>query len=116
MGIKLSPDPMPEQSIFVRSDHYNFVKQGVPAVFLATSYANGGEKAWGEFLNGNYHHPGDDLSQKIDWVAGARFAEANYRITRAMADADVAPRWYEGDYFGDVFAKDRPKAVTPCGP
>ncbi len=111
MGIALSKDPMPEEGIFVRSDHYNFVKQGVPAVLLATGYANGGEKAWSDFLLGNYHHPGDDLSQKIDWVAGARFAETNYRITRGMADAATPPRWFQGDYFGDLFAKDRPKAA-----
>ena len=112
MGITLSPDPMPEQGIFVRSDHYMFVKQGVPAVFLATGYANGGEKAWKGFLGGNYHHPGDDMSQPIDWKSGARFAEANYRITRAMADRDTPPRWYEGDYFGNLFAPDAIKAET----
>jgi Zn-dependent M28 family amino/carboxypeptidase len=110
MGVTLSPDPMPEQGIFTRSDHYMFVKQGVPAVFLATGYANGGEKAWKTFLHGNYHHPGDDMSQPINWKAGARFAEANYRITRAMADRDVPPRWYEGDYFGNLFAPDAIKA------
>ena len=110
MGIALSGDPMPQESIFVRSDHYMFVRQGVPAVFLATGYANGGQEQWGKFLNGNYHHPGDDMKQPIDWVAGARFAEANYRITLAMADAPQAPMWYKGDYFGDLFAKDRPKA------
>ncbi|HWK34929.1 M28 family metallopeptidase [Sphingomonas sp.] len=110
MGVTLSPDPMPQESIFVRSDHYMFVKQGVPAVFLATGFANGGGEQWGKFLSGNYHHPGDDMNQPIDWVAGARFAEANYRITMAMADAAEAPRWYKGDYFGDLFAKDRPKA------
>lgn len=113
MGIKLSPDPMPQESIFVRSDHYMFVKQGVPAVFLATGYANGGEKAWETFLSGNYHHPGDDMNQKIDWAAGARFAEANYRITRAMADGDTPPLWYEKDFFGDVFAPDAAKAKKP---
>lgn len=111
MDIKLSPDPMPQESIFVRSDHYMFVKQGVPAVFLATGFANGGEAAWGSFLSGNYHHPGDDMSQKIDWQAAARFTEANYRITRAMADADQAPEWYQGDYFGNLFAPDRAKAA-----
>src|SRR3546814_2382365 len=37
MGVTLIPDPMPEQGIFTRSDHYMFVKQGVPAVFLARS-------------------------------------------------------------------------------
>lgn len=111
MDIKLSPDPMPQESIFVRSDHYMFVRQGVPAVFLATGFANGGEAAWGSFLSGNYHHPGDDMSQKIDWQAAARFTEANYRITRAMADADQAPEWYQGDYFGNLFAPERTKAA-----
>jgi Zn-dependent M28 family amino/carboxypeptidase len=111
MNITLSPDPMPQEGIFVRSDHYMFVKQGVPAVFLATGYANGGEKAWGDFLGGAYHHPSDDLAQKIDWTAGARFAEANYRITRAMADGDAAPQWYQADFFGDTFAPTAAKAA-----
>lgn len=111
MGVTLSPDPMPQETIFVRSDHYMFVKQGVPAVFLATGYANGGEKAWGDFLGGAYHHPGDDMSQKIDWQAGARFAEANYRITRAMADGDAPPRWFASDFFGDLFAPQATKAA-----
>lgn len=110
MGLALSPDPMPAEGIFTRSDHYMFVKQGVPAVFLATGYANGGEKAWEAFLSGNYHHPGDDMNQPIDWVAGARFAEANYRIMRAMADADAPPLWYRGDFFGDTFAPKAQKA------
>jgi Zn-dependent M28 family amino/carboxypeptidase len=113
MGLTLSPDPMPQENIFVRSDHYMFVKQGVPAVFLATGYANGGDKAWGEFLGGNYHHPGDDMTQKIDWVAGARFAEANYRITRAMAEGDTPPLWYKDDFFGDTFAPNAAKASKP---
>jgi hypothetical protein len=108
MNVKLMPDPMPEQGIFTRSDHYQFVRQGVPAVFLMTGYANGGEKAWGEFQTGFYHSPRDDMSQKIDWKAGAKFAEANYRITRAMADSPTPPLWYSGDYFGDAFA---PKAA-----
>jgi peptidase M28-like protein len=108
MNVKLSPDPMPEQGIFTRSDHYQFVRQGVPAVFLMTGLANGGEQAWGEFQGGFYHTPRDDMSQKINWQAGAKFAEANYRITRAMADSQTPPLWYAGDYFGDVFA---PKAA-----
>jgi Zn-dependent M28 family amino/carboxypeptidase len=113
MGVTLARDPMPQENIFVRSDHYMFVKQGVPAVFLATGYANGGEKAWKAFLDDNYHQPGDDMTQKIDWAAGARFAEANYRITRAMADGDAPPRWYKGDFFGDTFAPGAAKAERP---
>lgn len=113
MGVKLSPDPMPEQAIFVRSDHYAMVKVGVPAVMLATGMANGGEAAWGKFLANNYHQPSDDLSQPILWSAGARFAEFNYRVVRELADADAGAQWYSGDYFGDLFAAKAPKAARP---
>ncbi len=109
MNIQLAPDPMPEQGVFTRSDHYMMVKQGVPAVFLVTGFGNGGDKFWGEFLHGTYHQPNDDLMQKIDWQAGARFVEVNYRITRAMADGDK-PLWLEGDYFGDTFAPQAARA------
>jgi hypothetical protein len=108
MGITLSPDPMPEQAVFVRSDHYTMVKQGIPAVMLATGMANGGDKAWGTYLSTHYHRPSDDLSLPIVWSAGAKFAEFNYRVVRALADADGRPQWYAKDYFGDLFA---PKAV-----
>jgi len=110
MQIKLSPDPMPEEGVFARSDHYQFVKQGVPAVYLSTGMASGGEAAWEKYLEGVYHGPGDDMSQAIDWDAAARFSELNYRVTRAMADSETPPLWYQGDYFGDEFAPKAPRA------
>jgi hypothetical protein len=114
MGVKLSPDPMPEQAIFVRSDHYAMVKVGVPAVMLATGMANGGEAAWGKFLASNYHQPSDDLSQPILWSAGAKFADLNYRVVRELANADAPVRWYENDYFGNLFAGKAPKIARPA--
>ena len=103
MGVSVSPDPMPEQAIFTRSDHYMFVRRGVPAVLLMTGYANGGKAYWDAYFAKTYHSPQDDLSQKIDWDAGARYALLNYRISRAMADAPQRPMWLRGDYFGDLF-------------
>jgi len=111
MGVAVSPDPMPEESIFVRSDHYRFVTRGVPAILLMTGYANGGEAHWKNFLGKVYHTPGDDLGQKIDWNAAARYGELNYRISRTLADADQRPLWYRGDYFGDRFAPTAPRAT-----
>ena len=110
MGVAVAPDPMPDETLFVRSDHYPFVKRGVPAVFLMTGWANGGRPIWQRFLADTYHTVKDDLSQPIKWQAGARFAELNYRIARTMADADQRPMWYAGDYFGDTFAPSQPKA------
>jgi hypothetical protein len=115
MEVALSPDPMPEENIFVRSDHYEFVKEGVPAIMLATGFANGGAEKWHGFLRGAYHHPNDDLSQPIDWASGARFARLNYLISRELADSDHRPLWYKGDFFGDLFAPAQPKAPKPAG-
>ena len=110
MNVKLSPDPMPEQAVFVRSDHYAMVKVGVPAVMLATGMENGGSAAWGKYLSDHYHQPSDDVSLPIVWKAGAKFAEVNYRVVRVLADADAPAKWYEGDYFGNLFAPKAPKA------
>jgi Zn-dependent M28 family amino/carboxypeptidase len=111
MGVALSPDPMPEQAIFIRSDHYPMVKAGIPAVMLATGMANGGKPAWDDFLAHHYHQPSDDVSQRIVWAAGAKFAELNYRAVRILADAPTPPRWYSGDYFGNLFAPKAPKVA-----
>ena len=114
MSVKLAPDPMPEQAVFVRSDHYAMVKVGVPAVMLATGMENGGSAAWGKYLSDHYHQPSDDVSQPIVWSAGAKFAEVNYRVVRALADADAPAKWYEGDYFGNLFAPKASKAPKPA--
>jgi hypothetical protein len=114
MGVAVSPDPMPEQNLFVRSDHYEFVKRGVPAILLATGFANGGEAQWQIFLGGRYHQVNDDTRQPINWEAGARYARLNYLIARALADADARPLWYRGDFFGDRFAPGQPRAERPA--
>jgi hypothetical protein len=105
LNIALSPDPMPEESVFTRSDHYRFVERGIPAVFLTTGFANGGEAATRYFLANNYHKPSDDLSQPFNWAAAAKFARLNYEVSRELADADMRPAWNKGDFFGDKFAK-----------
>jgi Zn-dependent M28 family amino/carboxypeptidase len=109
-GLTLTPDPMPEQAIFTRSDHYRFVERGVPSIFLATGWntqvAEGaGGQAFTGFLQGPYHRPQDDVGQPIDFAAGAKFAWVNALILTQIANADQPPRWNEGDFFGELFAR-----------
>jgi len=110
IGVKVAPDPMPEEAIFTRSDHYRFVTRGIPAILLMTGYGNGGERKWKDFFAKAYHKVTDDMTQPIRWDQGARYADLNYRIARSLADADTRPLWYESDYFGDMFAPGQPKA------
>jgi len=104
VGIALSGDPLPEEGLFTRSDHYRFVEQGIPSVFLMTGFQNGGEKAFKDFLATHYHRPNDDLNQPIDYQAAARFALVNYEIARELTDAPERPVWKKGDFFGNQFA------------
>ncbi len=103
IGVGLSPDPMPEQAIFVRSDHYRFVQKGVPSVFLWPGYKGPGKAAVETFMAQCYHKPCDDLRQPIQWDQGVRFVDANYRIAREIADAPQRPVWNKGDYFGLLY-------------
>ncbi|MEI6486672.1 MAG: M20/M25/M40 family metallo-hydrolase [Sphingomonadales bacterium] len=113
MGVAVAPDPMPEETIFVRSDHYAFVQQGIPAIMLSTGFGGEGKKAWGDFFANNYHQPSDDMALPIHWNQGARFAELNWRIMDRLANAATPPRWYKADFFGDRFAPTAEKAAKP---
>ena len=103
IGVTLSPDPMPQEGIFVRSDHFRFVQKGIPSVFLWPGQAGPGKAAVEHFMTTNYHKPSDDLSQPILWDQGVRFVDVNYRIARAIADGAQAPVWNRGDYFGTLY-------------
>ena len=105
MNVKLSPDPMPDEGIFTRSDHYRFVEQGVPAVFLITGFANGGQAAFADFMAHHYHKPSDDMNLPLRFDVGAKFARLNYEITRELAASPIKPSWNKGDFFGGKFAK-----------
>ncbi len=103
-GVALAPDPFPEEGLFTRSDHYSFVEQGIPSVYLMPGLANGGEKKFNDFLENHYHRPSDDPSLPIRFGSAARFAELNYLIARNITDAERGPEWNEGDFFGDLFS------------
>ncbi|QIK78983.1 M20/M25/M40 family metallo-hydrolase [Sphingomonas piscis] len=113
IGVKLSPDPVPEEGLFTRSDHYSFVKKGIPAVFLVTGYGGEGKAKVEEFQKLHYHKVSDDMKLPVRWDVGAKFARVNYVIARELADSPQAPLWYKDNFFGDRFAPNAPKAPKP---
>ncbi|MEO1040563.1 MAG: M28 family peptidase [Pseudomonadota bacterium] len=103
-GARLSPDPIPEQALFTRSDHYSFVRAGVPALFLMTGFSSPDEaddegQGFLRFLGGNYHTPTDDFTQTIRFDQGAKFARINLEIIDAIANAEETPSWNEDSFF-----------------
>ena len=110
MDIAVSEDPLPEQSLFVRSDHYNFVREGVPSLFLMTGFSSP-DPRWDEgegfmgFLNTHYHRQTDQLDGELEvlFEQGAKFANINYLIAREITDSDERPAWNDDSFFGNLF-------------
>lgn len=109
-GIVQSPDPFPQQNVFVRSDHYRFVQRGIPSIFLVTGMTTrDGETdtqpIFMGFLKNHYHKPSDDLNLPINYEAAARFTRINARIGEIIANNTERPSWHEGDFFGSTFGQ-----------
>ncbi len=109
LGLSVSPDPEPEQVFFIRSDQYNFVKQGVPAVFPGAGRQDAEGKveknrAYSEWWTKNrYHQPSDEWDPKLDYENMAKEVRADFLIALAIALDPERPRWNEGDVFGKMF-------------
>ena len=107
-GFEVSPDPMPEEAIFIRSDQYPFVQMGIPSLYFvpgiqSTDPSVDGQAIYMEFLTEHYHTPSDDLSRPVHWESAEKFALANYLLGREIADDWQRPAWNEGDFFGERF-------------
>jgi Zn-dependent M28 family amino/carboxypeptidase len=113
-GFEASPDPRPEEGIFVRTDHFPFVKKGVPALFIAPGYRSGepsfdalnAQRQWSVTI---YHSPKDEASQMFDCTTGARFARFAGLVGYKVAMQNERPSWNSGDFFGKRFAGAREK-------
>lgn len=120
-GYRLTPDPWPEEVIFIRSDQFSFVRQGIPSIYLdsGSSARDPGVAAMPlmqEFLQKNYHQPSDDVSLPIDYGTLAGLARVNIRILREVADTTQRPDWNAGDFFGIRFANGRVTTATRGSP
>lgn len=113
LGVALTPDPFPEESVFVRSDQYAFIRAGVPAVYLtggmvAADPERDPKLALRKFLRDHYHQPSDEATLPIAWGDAVRMAKLNAKIGRSIGDAAERPRWNAGNFFGERFAGAKP--------
>jgi len=105
-GLPVVPDPFPDRNVFIRSDQYNFVKAGIPSVFMKFGFAKGTpeaeiEKAWRANI---YHSPKDDIAQPIMPAEIGYFSRYVAALLRQVADDPARPAWHKDSYFAR-FAK-----------
>jgi len=104
-GRVLRPDPEPEKGFYYRSDHFNFAKQGVPALdpdsgtdFVGKDPAYGKSKR-DEYTEKNYHAPSDEVKPDWDLSGAVDDAELLLAVGYRVANADKMPDWKPGNEF-----------------
>jgi hypothetical protein len=110
LDLQIAPDPIPEQVVFIRSDHFSFVRHGIPALFIKSGFQTGNPQLDGKKVNLDwrakiYHSPKDDMNQPFDFAAAAKHVQLQFLIGYLVNKADHRPTWNKGDFFGTKFGK-----------
>ena len=107
LGLKLSPDPQPEQVGFIRNDQYPFVRVGIPALcigegFQAKDPKVDGRKFQEDWVATRYHAPNDDMSQPLNFDAMIQYMKISVLFGYDLLQGDRRPAWKSGDFFGGL--------------
>jgi Zn-dependent M28 family amino/carboxypeptidase len=104
-GRTITPDPEPEKGFYYRSDHFNFAKQGVPALDPDAGVQYVGRSAdWGtqkrnEYTEKDYHAPSDEVKPDWDLSGAVEDAQLLLGVGYRVANADRMPAWKPGNEF-----------------
>jgi Predicted aminopeptidases len=100
LGRTVTDDPEPDKGYFYRSDHLEFLRKGVPALFFlhpGSVYvdrpADYGTAVRARYVSELYHKPGDAIEDDWDLAGMVDDVRMLARIGRDVADADDRPVW-----------------------
>jgi len=98
MGIEVRPDLEPERNLNQRTDHFPFLRMGVPATNFVFAFDPGSESEvkYREWYQSRYHRPQDDMGQPLDWDAARDMNLFFYRLTQDVANDPVRPSFVAG--------------------
>jgi len=104
-GRLVHADAEPEKGFYYRSDHFNFAKQGVPALdpdggmqFIGQP-ADYGQKMRDEWNEQRYHKPADVVMPEWDMTGTREDVKVFFAIGYRVAQADKMPEWKPGNEF-----------------
>ncbi len=113
-GNIVTPDPLPEENAFVRSDHYAFVKRGVPALMLMGG-PDGDPSIWvsrmKKWMTTDYHSTTDTVKPDWNWTGPQTLAKIGLIIGLRVANADAMPAWLQSS----PFKRSRNQSKTQTG-
>jgi Zn-dependent M28 family amino/carboxypeptidase len=102
---RVKPDPEPQNGYYYRSDHVNFARRGVPALYTDEGVDGIGPTAEAsmrlrrEFTGLHYHKPSDDVKPDWDLSGAAEDLRLVFAVGYRVAEADRMPEWKPGNEF-----------------
>jgi Zn-dependent M28 family amino/carboxypeptidase len=104
-GRTIVPDPESEKGFFYRSDHFEFAKEGVPALYADAGVNYVGKPAdWGlqkreEYTANDYHKPTDEIKPDWDLAGAVEDGQMLFEVGYRIAQSPVWPEWKPGTEF-----------------
>lgn len=115
-GLKVIPDPMPDEHSFYRSDHYFFVKKGIPGLMLLGAPA-GETKAWidrmKQWEKTDYHQPTDTVRPDWNWEGPQAIAMVGVLMGLRVANSEQMPSWLTTSPFNRERGTNAPAPPEP---
>ncbi|HEU5146369.1 MAG TPA: M28 family metallopeptidase [Chryseosolibacter sp.] len=115
LGRVVLPDDEAEKGYYFRSDHFNFARIGVPALYLKTgSDFVGKGKEHGQALKTAYtqkyyHQPSDEFdTTRMNFEGGVEDLKLLFQVGKRLAFDEAWPSWKEGSEFKAVRERYRP--------
>ncbi|MFC0263246.1 M28 family metallopeptidase [Fontibacter flavus] len=109
VGRYSAPEPTPSAGYYYRSDHFNFAKVGIPALYFGTGIdhvekgKDFGLQAQQDFTTNFYHKPSDEYdASKWDLNASLEEIQLYLNIGNRLVNSNVWPQWKEGSEFKAV--------------
>jgi Zn-dependent M28 family amino/carboxypeptidase len=101
MGVQVQADPEPQRNAFIRSDQYNFIRHGVPALAMGVGFEKGSpqQEIFKNWLTQRYHAPSDDLDQPVDLAAAGKYEEIVRALMVRAANEPGRPQWKANSFF-----------------
>lgn len=109
LGRYSAPEPNPVAGYYFRSDHFNFAKIGIPALYFGTGIDHVEKgKEYGKSLQdeytAQYYHKASDQYDPNRWNMDGAVDDVQllYNVGKNLANSDKWPQWKEGSEFKSV--------------
>lgn len=104
-GRTIHAEDSPEKGFFFRSDHLNFVRAGVPALYASSGVdlidggAEKGRQLAADYVSNHYHKASDEYDPSWDFRGVVQDVQTFYDVGRKLADSEQFPQWKPGSDF-----------------